>query len=74
MNIAVERLAYTVKSFAKAAELSESFVKREIYDGNLKAIKRRGRVIVPAEAARAYLAGEQQNETRIQTETLASQV
>jgi hypothetical protein len=63
-----EPLAYSVQNFAKLADLSVSFVKREIYDGNLKAIKRRGRVIIPAEAARAYLSAE--SETRNQ-ESLA---
>lgn len=65
-NEKVEREAYSVKSFALAHELSESFVKREIYAGNLKAIKRGGRVIIPAEAARAYLNEGPQMGTRNQ--------
>ena len=72
MSDTKERLAYSVKSFAELSELSESFVKREIYAGNLKAIKRGGRVIIPAEAARAYLSEGSQAGTRIQENTLAS--
>src|SRR5262249_35282099 len=67
----IERLAYSIKSFARAAELSESFVKREIYDGNLKSERRRGRIIIPVEYAKAYLTGESQNsEAQIQGESL----
>jgi hypothetical protein len=51
-----DKLAYSIESFARLAELSESTVKREIYAGNLKAVKKRSRVLIPVEAAREYLA------------------
>jgi len=74
LSNANERLAYSVKSFAELSELSESFVKREIYAGNLKAIKRGGRVIIPAEAARAYLSEGSQSGNADQTQSVTTQV
>jgi hypothetical protein len=56
--LSAERLAYRPAEFARATGLSLSTVKREIYDGKLKAIRKRGAVIIPAEAAREYLSGE----------------
>jgi len=67
-----ERLAYSPKNFAELADLSLSFVKREIYAGNLKAIKRGGRVIIPAEAARAYLSGESETRNQEQLTTVSA--
>lgn len=60
------RLAYSPQEFSKLTSLSLSFVKQEIYRGNLKAIKRGSRVIIPAEAAREYLSSE--STTRDQAE------
>jgi excisionase family DNA binding protein len=51
----IDKLAYKVKTFAQLCELSERFIKQEIYDGNLKAIKAGNRWRIPAEAAREYL-------------------
>jgi hypothetical protein len=71
MSIGVEPLAYRPKDFARLTGLSLSTVKREIYAGNLKVVRRRGVVLIPAEAARAYLAINE--ETRIQTESVTTQ-
>lgn len=51
----MDQLAYKVKTFARLTELSERFVKQQIYDGKLKAIKKEGIWRIPAEAAREYL-------------------
>lgn len=60
--MAQEQLAYKVKTFAQLTDSSERFIKQQIYDGNLKAIKKGGHWWIPAEAARAYLAlGNSQN-------------
>ena len=57
-------LAYKVSTFARLADLSERFVKQQIYDGELRAVKKGGHWLIPADAAMAYLAP--QEETRDQ--------
>jgi excisionase family DNA binding protein len=67
-------LAYRMKDFAQLTGLSLSTVKREVYAGKLKAIKKRGNVLITAEAAREYLElfddPEIKNEAQPQDETL----
>jgi excisionase family DNA binding protein len=56
--LAVEKLAYSIKEFAEHTSLSRTTVWREIKAGKIRAIKPRGRVLIPIEAAREYLKGE----------------
>jgi hypothetical protein len=65
-----EQLAYKVKTIAQLTDSSERFIKQQIYDGNLKAIKKGGHWWIPAEAARAYLAlDNSQNKEAQKSET-----
>lgn len=52
-------LAYKIKTFARLADLSERFVKQQIYDGELRAVKKGSVWLIPADAADAYLAIEE---------------
>jgi hypothetical protein len=51
----LEKLAYKVKTFCQLAELSDRFVKQEIYDGNLFAVKTGNQWRTPVDEARRYL-------------------
>jgi hypothetical protein len=50
-----DKLAYKPRTFARLAELSERFIKQEIYDGHLRAIKAGNRWRIPVDEARRYL-------------------
>jgi excisionase family DNA binding protein len=65
-----EVLAYSIDRFAELTGLSVSTVKREIYAGKLKAVKPRGRVLIPVESAREYLGLKE--EARESSESLAT--
>ena len=65
-----ERLAYKVKTFARLSDLSERFVKQEIYDGNLKAVKKGAQWRIPAEAAREYWQLSKKEEAQNQVDTV----
>lgn len=65
-----EPLAYRVKDFARLTGLSESTIKRLIYSGQIKGLKIGRSMIIPAEAVKEFLAGQSQNETRNQAESL----
>jgi excisionase family DNA binding protein len=62
-----DKLAYKVKTFASLCELSERFVKQEIYDGNLRAIKTGNRWRIPADAAREYLTKKEEAQDQVQS-------
>jgi hypothetical protein len=49
-----DRLAYSINSFCRWADIGRTTAYAEIRAGRLKAKKRRGRRVITAEAARAY--------------------
>jgi excisionase family DNA binding protein len=53
-----ERLAYSINEFASATDLSRAGVYRLIRDGELKAVKLRGRQLIPASEVRRIFGGE----------------
>lgn len=55
----MDKLAYKLSTFAELTELSIRFLKQQIYDGELKAIKKGGHWRIPAEAAKEYLSGSE---------------
>jgi excisionase family DNA binding protein len=52
-----ERLAVDVAEAAAATGLSTRHLRREIADGNLRAIRCGRRVLIPTDALRDYIAG-----------------
>jgi hypothetical protein len=65
--LATEQLAYKVKTFARLTDSSERFIKQQIYDGNLKAIKKGGHWWIPADAAREYLAIKEETQNQVES-------
>ena len=70
----IDKLAYKVKTFADLMDASERFVKQEIYDGNLKALKKGGHWWIPAEAAKEYLSLSDKKEAQDQDQVLHTAV
>ncbi|HEX5084074.1 MAG TPA: excisionase family DNA-binding protein [Blastocatellia bacterium] len=60
-----ERLAYSIREFAELTSLGRSTIIREINDGKLRAIKPRGRVLIPADEARRYLSGKEETQSQV---------
>ncbi|MFM7404746.1 MAG: helix-turn-helix domain-containing protein [Erythrobacter sp.] len=56
---ALEPGALSVPDFAAWAGISEPWAWKQIYSGQVRSVKRGRRRLVPMEAARAWLAGEQ---------------
>lgn len=54
----IDRLAYSVQESAVLLSVSDDTVRRMIADGDLRARKARGRVIVPREELESFLHGE----------------
>lgn len=58
-NIPLEPGAMSVPDFAAWAGISEPWAWKQIYSGDLRSVKRGRRRLVPMDAARAWLNGEQ---------------
>jgi excisionase family DNA binding protein len=53
-----DRLAYRVDEFCRVAGLSRSTIYKLMSEGRLRTVRVAGRRLIPADAARALLAGE----------------
>lgn len=62
-----DKLAYRIKTLAKAADLSQRFIVKAISEGKLRAYKRDNATIIFVEDARAWLM-----EREVKRETAAS--
>ena len=59
-EITIEPGALSIPAFCQWAGISRASTWRLIADGRIGSVKRGGRRLIPMEAAKAWLAGEQQ--------------
>lgn len=59
-QVAIEPGALSVRAFADWAGVSRSWAYERVADGTIRSIKRGGRRLIPMDAAREWLAGEQE--------------
>lgn len=73
-NATIDRLAYSIQEAADLLSVSDDTIRRMIEDGDLRARKARGRVIVPREELESFLHGEDEKQVKHEPKSVAREV